>query len=262
LKKEGYAPVILIPVKLPVVQRGENLRPIIFRALDDNHVKLRHRDVLAVASKVVSVAENRTVELDKTRISSRARRLAGKYQLDARLAQVVLNEADDVCGGVHGFILTIRQGMLSANAGVDVKNSPAGNAILWPALPNYSASVIRKYLELKAHVRLGVIIVDSRVTPLRLGTTGLTIGLSGFQPIQDERGRYDLYHRRVRVTQTNVVDDLAAAAHLLMGECDERIGVVVIRNARINLGRFSSSQAKLSMKKCLVGSSLVNFAKV
>lgn len=112
------------------------------------------------------------------------------------LAQVVLNEADVVLGGVRGFLLTVRQGILTANAGVDLKNSPTGTAILWPVHPDRSALALRTSLERSANVRIGVVIVDSRVTPLRLGTTGLAIGLSGFQSVKDYRGKCDIYGRR------------------------------------------------------------------
>jgi len=95
------------------------------------------------------------------------------------------------------------------------------------------------------------------VTPLRLGTTGLAIGSSGFNPIRDDRGKIDLYNRTVKVTQTNLADDLAASAHLLMSERDERIGLVIVRNAPVQMRANVSSNLKLAVKKCLVCSLLV-----
>jgi coenzyme F420-0:L-glutamate ligase/coenzyme F420-1:gamma-L-glutamate ligase len=174
---------------------------------------LRDRDVLCIASKVISISEGRFVALGERLVSRRARFYAEKFRMNPHLAQVVLDEADAVLGGVRGFLLTLKEGTLTANAGVDVKNSPAGTATLWPVQPDKSASAIRVSLEQKASARIGVVIVDSRVTPLRLGTTGLAIGLSGFRPIKDERGKLDLYRRRVKVTQTNLADDLAASTH-------------------------------------------------
>ena len=95
------------------------------------------------------------------------------------------------------------------------------------------------------------------MTPLRLGTTGLAIGSSGFNPIRDDRGKIDLYNRTVKVTQTNLADDLAASAHLLMSERDERIGLVIVRNAPVQMRANVSSNLKLAVKKCLVCSLLV-----
>ena len=53
--------------------------------------------------------------------------------------------------------------------------------------------------------------MDSRVTALRLGTVGLAIGVSGFKPILDYRAKLDLYGRKVKVTQSNIADDLAGS---------------------------------------------------
>ena len=43
----------------------------------------------------------------------------------------------------------------------------------------------------------------------------------------------------MKVTQTNIADDLAASAHILMGETRERIGAVLIRNASVKLSETS-----------------------
>jgi coenzyme F420-0:L-glutamate ligase len=212
---------------------------------------------VCVASKIVSTVEGRIEFLDRQNILLKTRTLANKFQIDPALTQIVVNEADKILGGVKGFLLTLKSGILSANAGVDVKNSPPGTAILWPTDPDSSADKLRHSLENEYHARIGVTIVDSRVTPLRLGTTGLAIGSSGFDPIKDDRGKIDLYHRPVKVTQTNVADDLAATAHLLMAERNERIGLVIIRNAPLSMRADDSSKTKLTIRKCLVGSRLV-----
>jgi coenzyme F420-0:L-glutamate ligase/coenzyme F420-1:gamma-L-glutamate ligase len=176
--------------------------------------------------------------------------------MNSQLAQLVLEEADSIWGGVRGFLLTIKQGILTPNAGVDVKNSPTGTASLWPAHPNNSASSLRASLMRKDDVGIGVMIVDSRITPLRLGTVGLAIGISGFRTLQDDRGKCDLYGRRVKVTQTNLADDIASAAHLLMGERNERNGLVVIRDAHVTITNRAPANLVLDARRCLIGSSL------
>lgn len=214
-------------------------------------------DVIAVASKIVSTAEGRTISLADAKVSKETLRLARKWHIDSRLAAVVRNEADVILGGVPGFLLTIKNGILTANAGIDLKNTPGGTAIRWPSDADASASTIRKALEHEFHARIGVIIVDSRVTPLRLGTTGLAIGVSGFLPVVDCRQKSDIYGRKIRVTQTNVGDDLAAAAHFMMGESNERIGVVIVRNPRVRIGEgFTSRIMKLADERCLIARNL------
>jgi coenzyme F420-0:L-glutamate ligase len=253
-------PTTLFPIKLPMVKLGQKLHPVVLGALQAREFQLRDGDIICIASKVVSIAERRIVHHKRKRVSDSARRLAAKYSMNEQLAQIVLEQADSICGGVDGFLLTIKQGILTANAGVDVKNSPIGTATLWPAHPDNSASGLRASLIRHENARVGVVIVDSRVTPLRLGTVGLAIGLSGFRTIRDDRGMRDLYGRRVMVTRTNLADDLASAAHLMMGERDERNGLVVIRNAPVTMTNTTSRKLILDARKCLIGSSLISSA--
>jgi coenzyme F420-0:L-glutamate ligase/coenzyme F420-1:gamma-L-glutamate ligase len=249
-------PVVLIPIDLPVVHVGQDLLSIVSQSLRKQKVNLKNGDILAVASKVISVCEGQVVNLDCLRVSKSAEKLARKMRMNNQLAALVIGEADRIFGGVNGFLLTLKNSILTANAGVDLKNSPPGTATIWPERPDRSANILRKGLEHKYRIKIGVEIVDSRVTPLRLGTIGLAIGVSGFNPIVDERGKPDLYGRRIRVTQINVADDLAAAAHTLMGEVRERVGAVIIRNAPVTMGESGSETAKLAFARCLVSSGL------
>lgn len=245
----------LIPIRLPFVRPGQVLVTILGRAL--SKLGVRKGDVVCVASKVLSTSEERIVYLDQQSISSRAQYYAKRFRIDPALSQIVISEADEILGGVKGFLLTIKSGILTANAGVDVKNSPPGTATLWPLDASKSAKILRRALVTRFGVSLGVIIVDSRVTPLRLGTTGLAVGSSGFYQTRDDRGKKDLYDRTIKVTQTNLADDLAASAHLLMCERNERTGLVIIRNSMVRLtNSASSSNLKITRKRCLICSNL------
>lgn len=165
---------------------------------------LKRGDVVAVASKVVSLCEGRIVQLSTARVPSRAKRLSRRWRINERLLAIVSAEADKILGGLDGFLLTVKNGILTANAGVDSKNSVPGTVVLWPKQPDGSARALRTRLERCFRTKIGVVIVDSRITPLRLGTTGLAIGVSGFRPIKDHRKSVDLYGRKVRVTQSNL----------------------------------------------------------
>jgi len=256
---EKGASVILFPISLPIVKPGQRLDLIVFEALQRNKFELRQGDIICLASKIVSIAERRIVRLKKMRVSKTARRLAAKYSINEQLAQVVLHEADTICGGVRGFLLTVKQGILTANAGVDLKNSPIGTATLWPTHPDVSASGLRTSLTRMGGSTLGVMIVDSRITPLRLGTVGIAIGVSGFRTIRDDRGMRDLYGRRIVVTRANLADDLASAAHLLMGERNEQSGLVIIRNAPVTMVNTAPTKLTFDARNCLIGSSLSPF---
>ena len=256
MKLHSKNTVTLIPLQFPTIQIGQRLTAVATEALQTEHIALVHGDVVAVASKIVSTCEGRIVNLQKVRSTPAAKRLAKQYKIDEGLTAVVMSESDQILGGVKGFLLTLKSGILTANAGVDVKNAPYQSAMLWPKDSDLSANHLRQSLERKFHTRVGVEIVDSRVTPLRLGTTGLAIGVSGFSPVRDERSNLDLYGRVIKVTQTNVADDIAASAHLLMGEAAERIGAVVIRNIRTTLTKSDSRNTQIGLNRCLVGSNL------
>jgi len=245
--------VVLIPVRFPEVEQAQSLFDVVSDALQEQNLRLKNGDVLCVASKIVSLCENRIVRLEDVRVRRRVRRFARKWMMNESLASIVIDESELVLGGVKGFLLTVKYGILTANAGVDLKNSPPRTATLWPKDPDKSARQLRRRLLRKRMTRLGVEIVDSRVTPLRLGTIGLAIGLSGFDPVIDERTKPDLYRRKVKVTQSNVADDIAAAAHLLMGETTEKVAAVVVRNAGVRFeDKENSRRAKLTPQRCLI----------
>ena len=252
-----HGPLTLIPIHFPLVDISRELSAIVTRSLANEEVTPLRGDVIAVASKVVSTCERRMVRLQDVLVSRTAKRLARRWKMNQHLTAVVLGEADEILGGVPGFLLTLKNGILTPNAGVDLKNSPPGMATLWPLDPDESAQSLRKHLERRYITRVGVEIVDSHVTPLRLGTVGLAIGVSGFLSVRDSRRRLDLFGRPIRVTQTDVADDLAAMAHMLMGEAAERVGAVLIRGAPVTLNNYGRSKlAKLSRDRCLIGSNL------
>mgnify|MGYP002153778046 CR=1 FL=1 len=253
LPKLRTGQVRLIPLRFRLVKPGQSLNDEVIRTVRWSKIKLRNGDILAVASKIVSVCERRIVKLQDLSVTRRARRIARKWKMNPLLAQLVLDEADEVLGGVRGFLLTVKGGMLTANAGVDLKNSPPGTATLWPSDPDRTARSLRGALAAEYSVRVGVILVDSRVTPLRLGTTGLALGISGFFPVEDHRGKRDLYGRKILVTETNVADDVAAAAHLMMGEVTSKVGAVVIRAAPAKFDSHADSTGiKLAARRCLI----------
>lgn len=257
MARNASGPVTLTPLFLPKLEPYNSLDRALIGALSRKRIDLREGDVVAVASKVVSLSEGRIVPLNRIRVYSKARQMARKLRMDARLAQLVIQEAEEILGGVKGFMLTTNNGILTANAGVDLKNAPPGTAMLWPSSPDKSAERIRGLLSRHYGTRIAVIIVDSRVTPMRFGTIGIAIGTSGFIPIRDERRNPDLYGRNVKVTQTNLADDLASSAHMLMGETIERVGAVIVRNSRIALRTSDDSKTlKLAKSKCLIANNL------
>lgn len=240
----------LYSIKSKLILPGDPVAARFVEALSVARLRVKSGDIVAVASKVVSLSERNIVSLAKVKPTVLARRLGHRFGILPEFAQVVLDESDAVYGGVPGVLLTVKNGDAIANSGVDRKNAPGDSVIPWPLDPQRSAETLRRTLNRKLGKRVGVVIVDSRVTPLRLGTIGLAIACSGIQPIRDSRGMKDLYGRKARITFQALADGIAGAAQLMMGETRERIPFVLVRGAPVQLSDRTGSMT-LPIKDCL-----------
>jgi len=217
-------------VKTQVIHAGDDLPSVILAAAKKSPAGgVSDGDILVIAESPVATAEGRTVALATVIPSQRAVDLGGRYGMDPRLVEVVLGESEAVVGGVKGFLLTLQQGTLLPNAGVDLSNTPPGTALPLPKDPNASAVRIRRAIEERTGVRVAVIIADSRTHAMRLGCSAVAIGCAGIRAVIDERGRTDLYGHVLEVTQRAVADNIASAAVLVMGEADESIPCAIVR---------------------------------
>jgi len=247
----------IIPIKTPIIKPSSNLAKTILDAMHDQGLELQDGDIIAIASKAVSTATNRIVNLKEIKPSKEALKLAGKYYLEPEFVELVLMESEKIYGGVEKAILTMKNGILTVNAGIDHKNVPEGYASLWPKNPQLEADKLRRQIEGKTGRKIGILIVDSEVSPLRLGTRGFALAISGFKPIKDYRGKRDIYGKRIVITLHSLADDLAAAAHAVMGESAEQVPVVLIRKAPIILGENAKSdEMKISRENCVYLSTL------
>jgi coenzyme F420-0:L-glutamate ligase / coenzyme F420-1:gamma-L-glutamate ligase len=199
---------------LPEVRAGDDLASLLAAAAERLDGGLRPGDVLAVAHKIVSKAEGRTVRLDDVSPGPRARELAAGHDKDARHVQVVLDESDEILRADRGrLICRTRHGFVCANAGVDASNAPAPDTlVLLPADPDASARALRR--------RLGcaVLITDSFGRAWRNGQCEVAIGCAGLAPVDDWRGRPDAIGRELAATVIAIADEAAAAADLVRGK--------------------------------------------
>jgi dihydrofolate synthase / folylpolyglutamate synthase len=177
-------------------------------AIVDRYVKhVPERAVLAITSKIVAICEGRVLPM------------AGvdKRELIAEEAERYLPPDPR-----YGVYLTLKQDMLIATAGIDESNAD-GHYVLWPSDSQATANAVRIHLAERFGLsEVGVVITDSRTTPLRLGVTGIALAHSGFQALNDYVGQKDLFGRALRMTKVNVMDALATSAVLVMGEGNER----------------------------------------
>lgn len=215
---------------LPLIKEGDELEKIIAKAIEEKGIKLEDGDIIVVTEKIVSKAEGRVIELNKIKASKKAQELAEKTGKDPRLVELMLREFKEVIKIGENFIIgETKHGFICANAGIDQSNIEEGKVKLLPENPDKSAERIRKFLEKKFNVRIGLIISDSFGRPFRKGSVGVALGASGVIALQDRRGNEDIYGKKLKVTRVAIADCLASLAILITGEGNERIPVVIIK---------------------------------
>lgn len=193
----------------------------LFSAMLKSLPKLRNGDMVFITSKVLAIHQGRCVKINPGDSAQKSR-------LVRREAEKLLPSAKNA---PHPFTLTIKNHTLIPSAGIDESNAD-GYYILWPSRIQAAAKQIWHYLKTKYKLgKIGVIITDSHTTPLRWGTQGICIGFYGFEPVEDCRGKQDIFGHKLKYTQKNIVDPLAAMAVLKMGEAGEQTPLLVLRDA-------------------------------
>ena len=216
----------------PAVGAGDDLASLIGDAIRRAGMTLGDGDIIVIAQKIVSKAEDRYADLRDVTPSARAIELAAAVDKDPRLVELILGESAAVLRHKPGvLIVEHRLGFVAANAAIDHSNVGAeggdDHVLLLPRDPDASCRRLRAALADRFGVRLGVIINDSVGRAWRLGTVGLAIGVAGPEPLVDLRGRRDLDGRELVVSETAFADEVAAAASIVMGQADEATPVVV-----------------------------------
>lgn len=200
---------------IPEITPGTDLAAIIVEAAESEPEGLLDGDVVVVTQKVVSKAENRLVAIDPDDP------LDHKRLVEAESVRVLRRRGDLVISETsHGFVC--------ANAGVDLSNIERGYAALLPVDSDRSARRIRDGIRARSGVDVAVIVSDTFGRPWRRGLTDVAIGSAGIGPILDHRGQHDTQGRELQVTEVAVVDELAAAADLVLGKATG-LPVAVIR---------------------------------
>lgn len=219
---------------VPLLRPGDDLAGVILDALAATGLALEHGDILVIAQKAISKAEDRYVDLATVEPSERARELGAATAKDPRVVELILGEAAEVLRHRSGVIVVAhRLGYVLANAGIDASNvEPEGDAdrvLLLPKDPDASCERLRAELAQRTGKEVGVIVNDSLGRAWRLGVIGTALGCAGVPAVVDLRGKPDLFGRPLQSTQAAPADELAAAASLLQGQADEGTPIVLIR---------------------------------
>ncbi len=199
------------PIKTKKVEVGDKLFPI----LDEFLPKLHEKDVVVITSKIVSITQGRVLKND----GSIDKAALVKKEADLYLPEEYVN---------FGVFLNIKNNIMIASSGIDESNGH-GYFILWPENLIEETNKIWEYLRKKHGIKqLGIVVTDSKLAPMRKGVTGVGLSWCGFEPIRNYIGKPDIFGKPLRVETLNIVDCIAAASVLEMGEAYEQtpLGIV------------------------------------
>lgn len=204
----------------PQIIAGDNIGEVIVRSAQETDFRLSTQDILCVASKAVSSAENNVIRLDQITPSDLAHSIHEQIpRKDVRAIQAII----DATGDPSGSRLEVRNnyiggwlpnGLFLTSSGVDKLSSD--ELILLPRDADLSARQIGETIRERTGADIGVIITDSEGRPDKRGSAQIAIGTYGVSPLRFSE--VTLEDGRVKRNEETICDMLAASAAILMGQ--------------------------------------------
>jgi len=248
----------VIGLSMPEVKLGDDLAKMIVSAANEQINGIQDGDIIVVTSKIISKAKGYLESYNNIKPSKKAKvisHLTGKPEWEVEL---ILKHSKRIVAaipvtkllleaGYHKMmksperalevlkrdpvILVVENklGMLCTDAGLDTSNTPQGVASIPPPNPDKEARLLREAIERLTDRRVAVIVTDTEAMMTRLGSVDIAVGSSGIRAVKREFGQLDLYGKPKYGGVDIVVDEIAAAAALLMGQTREGVPVVIIR---------------------------------
>lgn len=215
----------------PDVKPGDDLGKLIVEIAKLNGIEIEDGDIIVVSSKIVSKAEGRIINLQEINPSEEALRLSELTNLDPKLIELILKEGEVLKIKPDLIITFVRNRIVCGNSGIDFSNVNGSgiNITLLPEDPDKSAKLIRKRIEEITGKKIAVLIVDTCGRPFRKGVVNFVIGLSGINPFRSYVGKKDKYGYTMLRTIVCIVDEIAAATELVIGQGNEGIPVAIVK---------------------------------
>ena len=250
----------VLPLRADRMSEKFDVFEAFLNTLEKNKVKLQDGDVIVISTKYISNSQGRIIDLETISISDRGLDVSKKYQLKPEIAEIVIRESEKIFGGIGGFVITSSDNIMAPNAGIDKSNAKKGKVILYPENPYLVAEQLRRKIFLKMLIHVGVILVDSRLMPARIGTSGVAIACAGIEPVLDMRSKKDLDGNPLKVTFQAVVDNLATIANHKMGEGAESKPFAIVRDSGATLTdrKIDSSEMAIDPEQCVYVRGLSN----
>ncbi|MER6916072.1 coenzyme F420-0:L-glutamate ligase [Streptomyces sp. NPDC000594] len=216
----GFSAFALEP--FPEIQLGDDLAGTITDVLTRTDTRLQNGDVVVVASKVVSVAEKRHVDLADITPGPEALALSARTGKPAEIVQLILDSSTTHFLATEKGPIIARHtlGYQLTSAGIDRAGS--GGAWLLPVDPDASARALRDALTASTGATVAVIIADSDGRADRRGATVISIGAAGIAPLRitEHGGKWQ---------EETFTDLIAAAAGIILGQRGRGAPVAVLR---------------------------------
>lgn len=214
----------------PLIEPDDDLAEV-FVEIAKNDVALVDGDIIILAQKIFSKAEKRIVSLEDVIPSDKAKEIAGKVGKDPRFVELVLKETKQTIKITKEvFLVEDKRGIVCINAGIDKSNVEGeGKFALLPENPDKSVERFRGEIMKLTGKNVAVLMCDTYSRPFRRGQVNFAIGISGIKPFKDYRRKKDLFGQVLRVKNIAVVDEIAAAAELLMGQATEARPAVILK---------------------------------
>jgi coenzyme F420-0:L-glutamate ligase/coenzyme F420-1:gamma-L-glutamate ligase len=215
----------------PLINPEDDVAKIIVETASKNGLKIEDGDVIVAAQKIFSKAENRVVRLRDIIPSKKAVETARVTGKSPKFVELILKESKRILKTSREVLLVEdNRGIICINAGIDKSNIEGrGNFALLPENPDKSAQRCHSEIKKLTGKNVAVIICDTYSRPFRRGQVNFAIGMAGIKPFKDYRRKKDLFGQILKVKNVAIVDELAAAGELLMGQAKEATPVVIFR---------------------------------
>ncbi len=235
--------VSLISVEsLPLVKAGDNISELIVKSCLSEGIAIQDNDIIVIAQKIVSKAENAVISLSDIIPSEKAIKIAEQTNKDPRIVQVYLDEASKILFIKGNMIITMHKlGLKMSSSGVDTSNMAdweEKKVVLIPKDPDKSSREIRNGIKKQTGKKVAIIINDSLGRDERDGSIGMAIGIAGISHLEIRKQK-DLFGNRAN-SKIALIDELAAAASMLMGQANEAVPVVIVRGIPFTIDEQAS----------------------
>ena len=214
------------PLKSSIVRPHDDLLKIIDETISNDAQLKGHLPegcVLAISSKIISYCQGRLVAKQKSENNGFSREDVRdeKHALVQKEAELYI----DPHSSKYDLMLTIKEGTLAVNAGIDESNANLNGEecfILWPEKIQETLNSVWRHIRQKYGLKnFGVITTDSRSFPLRWGVVGTTLAYCGFKGLNNHIGEEDIFGREIHMVQVNAAEALGVTATFAMGEVNE-----------------------------------------